>query len=164
MFHRGPSHHALIFLAALGLIAPSSARAQDRPDFSGRWVLESSSTGSNAPATLIVRHAKTITIEREFSTGPTRETHEIGLMGGFVSGGVGASGNQDQRRSSHSVRWEDRTLVFEQGSQVDSRTGPAEWSERREEWSVVENGRLRVTITTKSSVFDARTTTAIYRR
>ena len=169
-------HRRSCLLTILCLVSvPAVASVQNTPDFSGVWVLESA-TDPDAPKALTVRQSeartnargeaiapyfKTITIERDLSTGPIRETHEIGLTGGYVSGTIATVQRHTTR---HSVTWQDRALVFEQSSQVDSGAATPEWSERREVWVLDDDGRLRVTIVTSSSRTGPRTTTAGYRR
>ena len=165
-------------MAVVWLLAGSGpASAQNKPDFSGRWVLDpASAPDPEAPKALNVRQEEarpvtrgearapsfgTITIERELATGLTRETHQIGLAGGSVSGEVGAAGRLETR---YSVKWDDRALVFEQSSNAGTGVDTPDWSERREVWALGDDGRLRVTIETRSSRSGTRTTIAGYRR
>jgi hypothetical protein len=164
----------LVLVAALALIV------QDKPDFSGRWVLVASGEpGSDTPRALSVRQSlvrtnvrgepmtpyfKDISIEREFASGTRSETHPIGIVGGFVSGTVG-TGKPAGSRSHHAVKWDGNALVFEQGSYTGELPETGVWTERREVWSLDPDGRLRVTITSRSSADVSGTSaTLTYRR
>ena len=73
--------------------------AQDKPDFSGSWTLESRSSGPEIPQTLLVSQSitrtdvrgeptkpffKDITVTRALASGTHSDTYEIGVMGGTV--------------------------------------------------------------------------------
>src|SRR5258705_3362261 len=90
-------------LVAIGLAA------QDKPDFSGNWVLEDPpQPGVDIPRTLAIRQPLQrttalgkpmppaylqLTIERHFESGVRAETYHIGTESGTVSGTVGGSGS-----------------------------------------------------------------------
>jgi hypothetical protein len=154
------------------------APAEPRPDFSGRWVLESTSTpASEVARTLSVQQSapqtgprggsmisalERIAIERE---GSVAESHQIGIVGGVVGGtvaGKDADGRPRGPVSSYAVKWDGNTLVFESESHDQTAANP--WTERREAWSLDEAGRLRIVLTTRSSDRSARTLTLLYRR
>src|SRR5688500_1416856 len=115
----------LLLLAALALVA------QDKPDFSGRWILAAGQQeGPDVPRALSVRQSlvrtnvrgepmtpyfKDISVDREFASVTRSATYAIGVIGGFVSGTVGAGTPADQR-SHHAVKWDGTALVFEHGS------------------------------------------------
>jgi hypothetical protein len=164
----------LLLLAAPALVA------QDKPDFSGRWVLVASKQpGAETPRTLSVRQSlvrtnvrgepmdpyfKEISIEREFVSATRTETHAIGIVGGSVSGIVG-TGKPAGSRSHHAVKWDGNALVFEHGSYTGDLPKTGVWTERREVWSLEPGGRLRVTISTRGSADLSGTTTNLtYRR
>lgn len=121
----------LIMMAAVA--APA---AQDHPDFSGRWILESASAaGSDVPRAMSVHQLlvlrdvrgepmapffKQITVDREFESSRRSDTHDIGVVGGVVPG-RGADGSPTGPHRSHAVTWEGDALVFDSGSY----TGPA---------------------------------------
>lgn len=90
------------------------ATAQDRPDFSGSWVLESGSPGPDVPQALSVSQSlvranvrgepmtpffKDITITRSLPGGTRSETYQIGVEGGTVSGR--AAGSVDRSRAQY---------------------------------------------------------------
>src|SRR5688572_26971849 len=135
----------LLLLAAPALVA------QDKPDFSGRWVLvDSEQPGPETPRALSIRQSlvrtnvrgepmtpyfSEISIEREFASATRAETHAIGILGGSVSGIVG-SGKPARPRSHHSVKWDGNALVFENGSYAGELPETGVWTERREVWSL----------------------------
>jgi hypothetical protein len=163
----------------LVLFAATVLAAQDQPDFSGRWVLViSSQPGPDVPRALTVRQIlvrtnvrgepmkpffKDIAIDREYESGTRSETHLIGIIYGVVSG-IARDGGPAGPRGHQAVKWDQKALVFENGSYTgaDPRTG--EWSERREVWSLQPDGRLQVAITTAGSAEKATTVTLLYRR
>jgi hypothetical protein len=163
----------LVVLAAIGLAA------QNGPDFSGRWILASSEqSGPDIPRALSVRQSlvrttvrgepmkpffKDIAIDREFESGTRSETFTIGVVGGVVPG-VRADGTPSGPRGHHAVKWDGNALVFESGSYSGETPETGAWAERREVWTLDPDGRLRLTITTRSSDDVARTVALIYRR
>src|SRR5215813_13321881 len=152
-------------LCAMLMAIPTAVAAQDKPDFSGRWVLVSSSTPDpSAAQTLTVRQTvtrtnvrgglmqpffSTLIVKRQFADRATTDTYQIGVQGGIVGGIVGG-GIAETR---HSVRWEGNRLVIETGSY--SSPGPARsdgpYSERTEEWQLDASGRLVLSVTERSS-------------
>src|SRR5215510_9387167 len=118
----------LRFCAIPLMAIPMAVAAQDKPDFSGRWVLVSSSTPDpSAAQTLTVRQTvtrtnvrgglmqpffSTLIVKRQFADRATTDTYQIGVQGGIVGGIVGG-GIAETR---HSVRWEGNRLVIETGS------------------------------------------------
>ena len=163
----------VVVMALLG-VRPT---AQDKPDFSGSWTLESGPPGADIPQTLSVRQSivrtnvrgepmkpffSDITVTRSLPSGTRSETYSIGVEGGTVSGQVG--GNVDRPRTHHRVAWEEQALVVETGSY----TGPApetgDWAERREVWSLDSGGRLHLAISARSSVDAPTTVMLVYRR
>ena len=105
-----------------------------------------------------------ISIERQFATATRAETHAIGIARGFVSGTV-KTGKPAGSRSHHAVRWDGNALVFEDGSYAGELPETSVWTERREVWSLDPDGRLRVTITSRSAAdVSGTSTTLTYRR
>jgi hypothetical protein len=151
--------------------------AQDKPDFSGSWILESRSSGADIPQTLSVSQSlvrtnvrgdpmkpffKDITVTRALATGTRSDTYQIGVVGGTVSGR--ADGNIKGSRTHHRVAWEEQALVIESGSHTGPVPESGDWAERREVWSLDSGMRLRLAITTRSSVDAPRTVMLVYRR
>jgi hypothetical protein len=163
----------------LAVLLGPALSGQDHPDFSGRWILESPlPPPSDIPRALSVRQAlvsrtvrgepmkpffKDIVIEREFENVTRSETHQIGVVGGVVSG-LGLDGKTSGQRQHHAVRWDANALVFESGSYTGQTPETGVWTERREVWSRDDNGRLHLMITTRSSVDASRAVALVYRR
>jgi hypothetical protein len=163
----------------LVLVVATPRAAQEEPDFSGRWILESPSPPApDTPRALSVRQSlvrtnvrgeamkpffNDITIDREFESGTRSETHQIGVVGGVVPG-FREDGSPDGPRRHHAVKWDGNALLFESGSYTGQAPETGVWDERREVWSLDPNGRLRLAITTRSSVDGSRTVTLVYRR
>lgn len=153
--------------------------AQDKPDFSGRWVLAiPQQSDADIPLALSVRQTVMrttvrgdpmepffgeIAIEREFEIGTRSETHLIGVQGGTVSG-LRADGSPTGPRTDHAVKWDGNALVFETGTYTGQYPETGTWAERREIWSFEADGRLRVAITSRSSGDGPRAVTLHYRR
>jgi hypothetical protein len=169
-----PCSFALALLVGVGL------SAQDKPDFSGRWILESSSQpGPDSPRAVSVVQSlvrtnvygepmkpfyRDIAIDWEYESGTRSETHTIGVVGGVVPGmsADGSRGSGVYRH--HAVKWDGDALVFESGSSSEQTPETGFWAERREVWTLETNGRLRLVITTRSSDDVSRTVTLLYRR
>jgi len=168
-----------LWVLVLTVLLGTSLHAQNGPDFSGRWILESrSQPASDIPKALLVRQSlvrtnvrgepmrpffRDITIEREFESGTRSETHEIGVVGGVVPG-VGPDGRISGVRQHHAVTWDGKALVFESGSYTGATPETGVWTERREVWSLDSNRRLHLVITTLSSVSASSTVTLVFRR
>lgn len=164
---------AVVMLATLGVAA------QDRPDFSGRWVLATPQpSDAEIPLALSVRQTlvrttvrgdpmepffRDITMERQFETGTRSETHLIGVQGGTVPG-LRPDGSPNGPTAHHAVKWDGNALVFESGSYTGQRPETGTWTERREVWSLDADGRLRVAITMRSSGDGLKDITLMYRR
>ena len=105
---------------------------------------------------------KDIAVTRALPSGTRSDTYQIGVVGGTAS--VRADGSANSPPTHYRVAWEEQALVMESGSY----TGPApesgDWAERREVWSLDSGVRLRMVITTRSSVDPPRTVMLVYRR
>jgi hypothetical protein len=159
-----------------------SVAAQDKPDFSGRWVLEDPlPAAADTPRAMTIRQSLTrttvhgkpmepywsdVVVEREFADDVRSETHRIGIVGGTVTGaGTGRAGAGSEGTSTaYSVTWDAKELVIQTGSYSPPAPGTRSYRERKEVWSLDERGRLVVTVTNRSS--DTATTTQMsrYRR
>jgi len=164
----------VLLIALMG----SSLLAQTGVDFTGRWMLDSpSQPDPGIPTALSVRQSlvstnvrgepmqpffKDITIERQFESGTRSETHQIGVVGGTVSG-LGPDGKSSGPRGYHAVKWDANALVFESGSYTGATPETGDWTERREVWTLELDGRLHVVITTRSAA-GPRTVSLVYRR
>jgi hypothetical protein len=161
------------------VLASTTPAPQDKPDFSGRWILETPAPPvADMPRALTIHQSlvrtnvrgepmkpffKDITVDREFESGTRSETFWIGVEGG-IAPGLREDGSRDGAYIHTAVRWEDNTLAIERGSHTGPTPETGVWTERREVWSLEANGRLRVAITTRSSVDGSKTVTLVYRR
>lgn len=164
---------------ALIMVATVGVAAQDKPDFSGRWVLAAQQQSDTAiPSALSVSQPlvrttirgdpmepffRDIAIDRQFDSSTRSETHLIGVQGGVVPG-LRADGSPSGPTAHHAVKWDGNALVFESGSYTGQHPETGVWTERREVWSLDPDGRLRVVIANRSSVDAPTETTAVYRR
>jgi hypothetical protein len=166
-------------LVTLAVLAAVALAAQDKPDFSGRWILAGpEEPDPTSPRAMSVRQSlvranvygdpmkpyfKEMVIDREFESARDSETYLIGVVGGSVPG-LNVHGVVAGPRRDWQVTWDGNTLVFESGSYTGESPGTGVWSERRETWSLDADGRLRVTISTRGSSDPSRTVTLMYRR
>jgi hypothetical protein len=149
-----------VWLIALVALATSTL-AQERPSFSGRWVLVQ---GSNvdfplAKSLQVQQFDETrltrITITREFAGNSNRsEQYSIGLVQGSVE--------PDESETSFSAKWDDGALVLIAAEYPEGR-----WRDRRsriatERWSVEPEGRLLVNITIRETGTEPKSTSAQY--
>ena len=163
---------------ALSLIFCTLAQAQRGVDFSGRWMLESPPSADTPTAIAVAQRVVTtnvrgepmqpfyrdMTIEREIGGRTLVEVRAIGIMGGVVGGLPAGSEVTRDPRQHYSVGWDANDLMFEHGSHTGPVPETGVWTERLERWSLDADGRLHVTITTRSSSEARRTVTAVYRR
>jgi hypothetical protein len=176
---RGLILHTVPWFIVMAVSVVARLTAQDTPDFSGDWILESApQSAADIPKALSVRQSlvrtnvrgepvkpffKDMTVAREIANGTRSETYRIGIAGGTVPG-LRADGSADGPRTHHRVEWEERRLVIENGSYTGPTRESGQWAERREVWSLDPGGRLRLAITTRSSVGAPSTLTLVYRR
>jgi hypothetical protein len=169
----------LAWSLTLLILATAIVVAQNKPDFSGRWILAvPESSASDIPSALSVRQTvvrttihrepmepffKNIAIDLEFESGVRSEDHLIGVSGAIVPGRR-PDGSLQGLQAYHSVDWEGSSLVFENGTHTGPKPETGVWAERRETWSLDPEGRLRIVIVTRSSADDSRTVTLVYRR
>lgn len=154
----------------------ATVAAQDKPDFSGRWVLvDSAPSDPGAALSLTIRQPITrtnvfgapippaflhLTVEREFVDHARTENLLIGVEGGSVGGVPG----QTALRTHVSVRWEGNRLVIETGSYSGSTREAGPYTERIEAWELDAAGTLVVSITDRGSDMDSRSNTSRYHR
>jgi hypothetical protein len=173
----------LSILSILVLVA-ATVTAQDKPDFSGRWILETSAVvGPDVARSLTVRQRvvranvngapmppffNELSVERQYVTDVHAETYQIGVEGGTV-GGVAATNrgpapdvNASQTRLV--VRWEDDRLVIDTGSYSGSSREAGPYSEHSEIWRLDTAGVLILSITDRGSGIASTTKTLTYRK
>ncbi len=155
------------------------AAAPDKPDFTGRWILDPASpAGPEVARTLTVRQVlrrtnfrgdpiepifSDITIDRELEGGIVSESHPIGIVGGTVSG-IGPEGGRGGAGTHFAVKWDGSALIFDAETSSGATRDQGPWTERREVWSLDGGGRLKIAISTRSSESAARSLTLLYRR
>lgn len=169
---------ALVVMGLAFVCAEVQLAAQDKPDFSGSWVLESGAQAApEIPQSMSVNQTlertnvrggvgtvilQNISIKRDLEGGTRSDMYRIGLMGGAVAGL--SAGIRTGTSTHFRVVWAEQALVIETGSYTGEKPESGEWTERREIWSLEPDGRLRLAITTRSSVEDSRTVILVYRR
>ena len=142
---------------ACGVLAAALVSAQDRPDFSGEWVLVEPSNipGSNL---IVVQNEQTIRIEAyswgtpSFFQTPSSGTYGVRTVGGVV-------GPIPGDRTGVRWSWQAGTLVvtFEGGRLVAG-------ASKQEVWSLDSRGRLAVGIATRMPNGSRTTTRWVYRK
>jgi hypothetical protein len=150
--------------------------AQDKPDFSGNWILVSPTDPPDGAArTLIVRETFTresvkgtpidpplirLAVERRLNTSVRSDLYTIGTVGGTV-GNAGPGGQTEQTRSS--TDWNGDSLVIHITDSGRPLEAGAE-SEHTEVWSLGVQGALSLTVTDRRPGTEARTTSLLYHR
>jgi hypothetical protein len=156
------------------IVGPLAAQHQQ---LFGRWLLEPGQDSvSAAPQTVTVRQSLTrtmergpmkpffrdITIERAFKTGIRSETYQIGVAGEQLPS-VKEDGTPN-RVIDHFVRFEGQSLIIESGSELNKTPKSDGRQEHREAWEIEPDGRLKLTITTRTANAPPETVTYMYRR
>ena len=173
---RSTAHHRIPPLWLLAALALSvNAAAQDLPDFSGEWVLQSSSAPDpRTAAALTVRQSFqrqlrfgtsfdppliAIIVERRFTGGSSDSARYVVATAGGVSG---LSGLQD---SSTRVLtwWDEERLVIDTSEFSGSTPDPFRAAARTEEWMLGQDA-LVITVTDRGPGKTPSTTTLTYRR
>jgi len=173
---------ALWSVLAVALLSASTG--QNRPDFSGRWILiDPTQVYSEVATELVVEQSVnnksltgmpihpglvTMTVERRSPAQVRSSTFQIGVVGGVV-GGLDASGrgpgrNGEAWRSNHSATWEGDALVLENSYYSGETRESGPYTERREVWRLDDQQRLIITLTERSSASAPKTITLTYRR
>ncbi len=162
------------------LIAPAFAAAlQSQPDFSGRWVLDGLPPSPDAARVLVVKQPITRTnvrrepippgfaelvIHQESATGATDERRPLGVVGGTVGGLAAAPGAAPAASTRYENVWRGNALMFLTSRSATAVPYTGNWDERRETWSLDQDGRLRVEIVTESRDEPKQTSVLLYRR
>jgi hypothetical protein len=171
------------WLSILSMLVTATVAGQDKPDFSGRWILERpADAGPDVPRSLTVRQPvvrtnvygapmppffKELSVERQFVTDVRTETYQIGVEGGTVYGlpanrGTAPDVNPSQTRFS--VRWEDNRLVIDTGSYSGPTREAGPYTEHTEVWQLDAAGMLILTITDRGSGITSTTKALTYRK
>jgi hypothetical protein len=172
------------WFSLLSILVAATVVAQDKPDFSGRWILEpTADVGPDVARSLTVRQPvvrtnvfgapmppffNELSVERQFVTGLRTETYQIGVVGGTVGGVVptnrapAADANASEARFL--VRWEDDRLVIDTGNYSGSSREAGPYSEHSEIWQLDAAGRLILSIMDRGSGIASTTKTLTYRK
>ena len=162
------------WLSILSMLVAATVVAQDKPDFSGRWILETSAgAGPDGARALTVRQPvvrtnvygapmppffKELSVDRQFGTDVRSETYQIGIEGGAIN--VGAA----LPHTRFSVRWDDNRLVIDTGRYSGSTRESGPYTEHTEVWQLDAAGRLIVSTTDRGSGIASTTKTLTYRK
>lgn len=172
------------WLSILSMLVAATVAAQDKPDFSGRWILETSAGASRDVArSLTVRQPvvrtnvygapmppffKELSVERQFVTDVRTDIYQIGVEGGMVGGVLpanrGAAPDVNVSQTRFSVRWEDNRLVIDSGSYSGPTREAGPYTEHTEVWQLDAAGMLVVSITDRGSGIASTTKTLTYRK
>ena len=156
---------------ALGSLAALAA-AQDKPDFSGHWVLVNPRKPNESVAReLTVWHKRNepdapsgvLHVERRFGNSGNIESESllIGVRGGTVNGISPGSTQAYPSTSYVSVTWNGSRLVIEKSSY----SGPGTAAQHVEEWSLGRKNTLVITMTDRiGGSMQPKTATVVYRR
>lgn len=149
--------------------------AQEKPDFSGSWVLQDPShPGVDIPRVLIIRQPLRrttargepmppvfldLTVEKHFEGDVRSDTYHIGTEGATGTFGVGGS----RSSSRFSVRWDGNRLRIE--STIYPTSDTSLYTEHEEVWWLDEQGNLLIAVVNRrSDSAAAATRTLTYRR
>jgi hypothetical protein len=165
------------------MLVAATVAAQDNPDFSGRWVLETSAdAGPDVALFLTVRQPvvrtnvhgapmppffKELSVERQFGDDLRIETHQIGVEGGavgVVAANRGTASDVNVPQTRFSVRWESNRLVIDTGRYSGPTREAGPYTEHTEVWQLDSRGRLLLSITDRGSGIASTTKTLTYRR
>ena len=168
----------MLFVALILFTATTQARPE-QPDFSGRWLLDASiSSNPDTARRLVVFQPITrtnvfgepmkpaffrITIHRESDSGNSQETRLISVVGGTMPG-LSTEGLPVGNSTRFETVWQQESLVFTDQSYGPDGPRTGEWTERREEWSLGRDGKLRVKVTTEGWKSTRRVVVYCYRR
>ncbi len=169
----------MVLLVALILFTATRQATSEQSDFSGGWFLDIPITSNPDMARRLVvlqpiTHTNVlgepmkpaflrITIRRESDSGNGQETRLISVVGGTTPG-LATEGLPVGNSSRFETVWRHEVLVFMDQSYGPDGPGTGEWMERREEWSLERDGRLRVKVTAEGWKSTRRVVVYFYRR
>jgi hypothetical protein len=170
----------LVFLAAIGLAAAAQDKP-DKPDFSGRWILDDPrQPGPDIPRTLTISQPIVRTnvfgapmppaflelaVARQFENEVRSDTYFIGtggVTGGFVAGNGRPA--QTSTRTETRLQWRGDRLLIETGRYAGPTRDSGPYTEHNEEWWLDDQGKLRMIVVDRRSDSEAETHTLAYRR
>jgi hypothetical protein len=164
-----------LWLLLLTSLVAVVVAAQEKPDFSGSWVLQDPPQPSaDIPRLLTIRQPLRrttargepmppvfldLTVEKHFEDEVRTDTYQIGSEGGTGTFGVFGGSRSSSR---FSVRWDGDRLRMETKSYPTSDTSV--YTEHDEVWWLDEQGKLLITVVDRRSDSDAATRTLTYQR
>jgi hypothetical protein len=169
----------MVSLLVLSLVTARVQATPTQPDFSGSWSLDTPIVANpDTTRRLVVLQPITrtnvfgapmmpaylrITVRRESDSGNSEETRVISTVGGHMPGRSkeGASVGNSTR---FETVWRGDALVFTDASYGPDGPRTGEWTERREEWSLLQDTRLRVEIQIESWKSTRHVDVYFYRR
>lgn len=167
----GRSMLSIAFVATLA--------AQDKPDFSGHWVLASATNlDPDVPQSLTVKQTiartnrfgvpmepffKEMTIERQYADHASADTYDIGTVGGRTGRLIGR-GSQPITETHFSIRWVVDRLVIETSGTTEVPGQNAQHDERIEIWQLDPTGILTLTVSASASGIESQSKVLTYRR
>jgi hypothetical protein len=156
------SMRTLFWCVLLTSLAGVGVAAQDKPDFSGRWVLQDpAKPGADVPRTLVVRQPLRtatalgvpmppvfidISVERRFETGVRTDTYDIGTEAGTVSGQGVSPPDAFHPSTRVSVKWEGDRLRIDTASYTTPTRDSGPVAEHSEVWRLETQDRLVITV------------------
>jgi hypothetical protein len=156
-------------LCLLLSLPETSIAAQERPDFSGNWVLVNpGSASSDAARQLTVRLSDerpftVLSIQRRSTNGMSSETYQIGLVGGIVAGLESTAPGQ-VNATRFSTKWDGDSLVIETGSYSGLAPAVGPYTEHSEVWSLAPPDKLVIVVTDRTADSERTTARLAYRR
>jgi hypothetical protein len=170
----------LLFPLVVVLLAGGASQKPTEPDFSGEWVLVTTTGSVSNPARALgVRQTITSTtrrggpmkpyysdlrIERQFDAGAVTESYKIGLISGSVSGTASGATSPQNDRTVVAVKWQGNDLTITTGRYSGSSEQPGPYTEHQEIWSLDANGRLSIRTTDESTGAAVARATVVYQR
>jgi hypothetical protein len=165
----------ILWLLLLTSLVAAVVEAQEKPDFSGSWVLQDPPQSNvDIPRVLTIRQPLRsttargepmppvfldLTVEKHFESEVRTDTYHIGTEG--VTGTFGAFGGS-RSSSRFSVRWDGVRLRIETKSYPTSDTSG--YTEHNEVWWLDAQGRRLITVVDRRSDSESATRTLTYRR
>ena len=164
-----------LWLLLLTSLVAVVVTAQEKPDFSGSWVLKDPPRSTvDIPRVLTIRQPLRtttargepmppafidLTVEKHFESEVRTDTYQIGTEGSTGTFGVRGGSRSSSR---FSVRWDGDRLRIETKTYPTSDTSL--YTEHEEVWWLDELGNLLITVVERRSDSDAETRTLTYRR
>ncbi|SRR5690349_15896297 len=174
------THLASCIAVLLMMPAPST---QDKPDFSGDWILVSPlDAGLNAAQAMTVHESFkresvqgtpidppliTLAVDRRVNGSVRSELYTMGTIGGTIGGVVGNTGtglHGHSQQTRFSTGWDRDRLVIQITNNSGHPADAGDESEHKEVWSLDAQGALLVSITDSAAGTVPTTTTLMYRR